>query len=502
MLNIFVTNIVVIGIFICALILISGIYFRKDYGHINLDEILFYLNTGLDGASLDVVYVGIKENIIYFIILLFIFYLPLWKIKKEFKLKFKIKQKILNIQIYPFNKRVKIIYFLIILLITVCFSYSTFKVDVFLAQKSETSTFFEEQYIDSSEVQLTFPEKKRNLILIFLESMETTMMSEGNGGGWEYSVMPELEKLSKDSINFSNTDLVGGAHLTIGATWTAGGLIATTAGIPAQYSLTSNTENDQGKFLRGAYTLGDILEKEEYNSTFFLGSYAEFGKRDQYFKTHGNYEIFDLSAALDSGKIRPEDTVFWGVEDGNLLEWSKEEILSLAQKDEPFNFNLLTVNTHFEDGWLEDEADKLHSTQYENVHAYSSKQIREFLDWLMQQEFYENTAVVLVGDHLSMQSLSYYEDKITDDFQRVIWNVFINSSKKPLNEKERIFSQFDYFPTILSSIGVEIEGDKLGLGIDLFSGKETLFEKYGVDFVNHELSQRSIFYDQKIVWGR
>ena len=37
----------------------------------------------------------------------------------------------------------------------------------------------------------------------------------------------------------------------------------------------------------------------------------------------------------------------------------------------------------------------------------------------------------------------------------------------------------DLFPTTLSSMGVEIEGNKLGLGTDLFSNEETLMEKLG-----------------------
>ena len=35
------------------------------------------------------------------------------------------------------------------------------------------------------------------------------------------------------------------------------------------------------------------------------------------------------------------------------------------------------------------------------------------------------------------------------------------------------------FPTTLSAIGCEIEGDRLGLGTDLFSGKLTLCEEIG-----------------------
>ena len=39
---------------------------------------------------------------------------------------------------------------------------------------STYSTFIDDNYVDPSSVNITFPEQKRNLIYIFLESMEMT----------------------------------------------------------------------------------------------------------------------------------------------------------------------------------------------------------------------------------------------------------------------------------------------------------------------------------------
>jgi phosphoglycerol transferase len=43
----------------------------------------------------------------------------------------------------------------------------------------------------------------------------------------------------------------------------------------------------------------------------------------------------------------------------------------------------------------------------------------------------------------------------------------------------------DMFPTTLAALGVEIEGDKLGIGVNLFSDKQTLAEKYGIETLNN-----------------
>ena len=71
-----------------------------------------------------------------------------------------------------------------------------------------------------------------------------------------------------------------------------------------------------------------------------------------------------------------------------------------------------------------------------------------------------------------------------------------------LYKGERRFSRdwavFDMFPTILASIGCEIEGDRLGIGTNLFSERDTVFEEFGVDYVNDELVKRSNFYNFNI----
>ncbi|NLZ34523.1 MAG: sulfatase-like hydrolase/transferase [Clostridiales bacterium] len=183
-----------------------------------------------------------------------------------------------------------------------------------------------------------------------------------------------------------------------------------------------------------------------------------------------------------------------------LNEWAKVEIVKLAEKDEPFNFSLLTVNTHFPDGWLEAEAEDKYPTQYENVHAHSSKQVYEFISWIKEQDFYDNTTIVLVGDHNSMQEAEHFESRIVPEkYERVTYNAFINSVIEPVKEKNRSFSNYDIFPSILASMGVEIEGDKLGLGTNLFSEEQTLLERYGIDYVDAELRKNSDFYNYKLL---
>jgi phosphoglycerol transferase len=68
-----------------------------------------------------------------------------------------------------------------------------------------------------------------------------------------------------------------------------------------------------------------------------------------------------------------------GFDDTHLYEWTKEEITELASLEKPFSISLLTANTHFPDGYVENGTENLFESQYENVFAYSSKQVLNLL---------------------------------------------------------------------------------------------------------------------------
>ena len=68
---------------------------------------------------------------------------------------------------------------------------------------------------------------------------------------------------------------------------------------------------------------------------------------------------------------------------------------------------------------------------------------------------------------------------VPKDYKRHIYDCFINSPIKPLKEKNRDFTLYDIFPTILASLGCKIQGDRIALGTNLFSEKPTLYEELG-----------------------
>jgi phosphoglycerol transferase len=309
------------------------------------------------------------------------------------------------------------------------------------------------------------------------------------------NLIPDLTDLAREYIHFSNSDIFGGAFQASGTWWTIAGMVGANTGLP----LKTPFKNSMGlyeNFLPGAYSLGKILEEEGYNQTLVIGSEAEFGGRDSFFKQHGNFVIKDVTTAEQDGIIPEDYYVWWGFEDKRLYEYAKQELQQLTESDKPFNLTLLTADTHFQDGFVCELCREDFPTQYDNVIACGSRQVYDFVSWIQSQDFYENTTIVIIGDHLTMQPESQLN--LYSESRRSIYNVIINSVAETDNTKNRIFSIMDFFPTTLAAMGVYIEGDRLGLGTNLFSSHKTLPEIFGEEEFNYQLSLRSRFYNSML----
>lgn len=357
------------------------------------------------------------------------------------------------------------------------------------------SDFIEDHYVDPNTVQLTFPEEKRNLVYIFLESMENTFSDPSSCNTVEVNYIPELTELALDNVSFSHGDGLGGAQSLEGTTWTAAAMVAQTSGVTVKVPLTGDDYGEEEYYMPGITALGDILEQQGYRQVLLLGSKGAFANRDAYFSNHGNYEMVDLVALKQEGRLEEDYYEWWGYEDEKLFAYAKEELTRLSQTGEPFNFTMLTADTHFPDGYVCRLCENTYEEQYGNVMKCSDTQLKAFIGWLQEQPFYENTTVILSGDHLTMDP-EFLAD-IDDAYIRTSYNCILNAPLTPVRENNRQFGSIDMFPTTLAAMGVQIEGDRLGLGTNLFSDRQTLSEEFGHTQLDAELQKDSVFYFEK-----
>lgn len=364
------------------------------------------------------------------------------------------------------------------------------------------SAIFEEEYVDPDSVDIEFPEEKRNLIYIFLESMETTYFDETLGDDEEVGLIPELYELAEENVNFSEDEDVGGFLPVSGTTWTIGAMVGQTAGVPLKtpddVEDWQNGYGEEGEFLPGITNLGDILDENGYYQSLMVGSVCSFGGRKVYYETHGADKIYELRTARQDGIVPYDYFEWWGIEDKYLFEYAKQELTEIAAQEEPFAFTMLTVDTHHVGGYLCSYCGSAHEEQYENVISCSSKQVEDFVDWIQDQPFYEDTTIIIVGDHPSMDN-GYFDRNVDEDAERRMYNCIINPAVEAEEDvmKNREFCTLDLFPTTLAAMGCEIEGERLGLGTNLFSGEKTLIEEMGYERFNDQLSRRSDYYAEE-----
>ena len=493
-----------IAVWLCLLIpgalYVGYTYLTREFSDVNIDQLLFHMNTNLDGTNWnDFTGVFIRLGVTLGLLTIFgvVLFILLMYLKK-------------HPEKPQWTQRIRAIFSIrwsiIVSSIVVC----SFIIDAFwwkydaydyLANQNIEAEIFDKYYTDPKQVTLTFPEKKKNLIYIYLESMEISAADEAVGGGKSFNAIPELTDLAFSNNDFNgaeNTTLNGAIPLT-GGTWTIAGIVSQTCGLPLKMSNTfSNTRGTIQKFMPGATNLGDILHQQGYKQVFMLGSDAKFGNRQQFFKEHGDFDVKDYYWARDNEKFVFHYFVWWGYEDAKLFTYARDEATQLAADGEPFNLTLLTVDTHFTDGWLCPDCPTSFADQYSNVIACSSKRVADYVQWVKEQPWGKDTVIVLSGDHLCMDDL-YYGD-MPSGYQRKTYVNIINGQKeKPA--KRRTYATIDLFPTTLSALGVNIEGDRLGLGTDLYSDTPTLVEEMGVDYMNAQLSMNSDFYQKKILYG-
>lgn len=475
-------------ILLCILVARSIVWVLSEWADLQIDEIVWQLTSPLRGTGGGIISSYMKE-VLPFTLAVFVMIMAVYFLMGKFRL---LKTNRLYIR------------FVFIAALAVAFSTVTYfctelHAVEWLINRHKESSFIEDHYVNPDDVQLTFPKKKRNLLYIYLESTEITYTDKKNGGAFDEDVIPEMTQLaeSDEAEDFEGKDhgttLNGGIALS-DTTFTMGAMFGDTSGLPLKISINRNRMDTQTQFFPSITTLGDILDKEGYRQILLIGSQSVFGGRKLYFTSHGNYEMRDYDYYKNNGTLPQGYKVWWGFEDEKLFQYAKDTLSELDKGGQPWNLTMLTVDTHFTDGYVCRLCRDDFSDQYSNVFACASRQVTQFLEWAKTQDWYDDTAIILTGDHPTMDA--NYCQRVPRSYQRKTYTAFINSAVKPAENRHREYATLDYFPTTLAAMGVKIDGDRLGLGTNLFSNKETLVEKYGATEINLQIDRHSSFMEK------
>ncbi len=466
----------------------------RKFGKLTYEQIMFHANMPLD-TDIRLVMSFLQNTVMVAVILVIVLYVSTSKISK--------KRCFLT----------SLVFFVIAL----GWTCNKLNVKELIEERNKQTiygNFYEENYIEPKKVNIKSPRKKKNLIMIFAESMESTYADSKYFGD---NIIPSLTSLAEENINFSHTAKLGGFQNLKGAKYTMAAIVAQSCAIPLRLPIQAARFHPQRGFLPGATCLFDVLAKDGYDLTFMQGTSKNSYGLNKFLDTHGNPRIFDWNYYserdhLRANKIKKQKGKYKPlfnkvIRDEPLFNYAKVELSRLASQNKPFAFVMATLDTHFGVEHFDKQnceikyhsKDFLDEQYFKNVVSCSDEKIAAFVEWVKQQPFYDNTEIVIVGDHLTMGDTIF-----NDDMDRSIYNVYINSNVS-IDEKlmkNRRFTALDTMPTILETLGYKIDGHKLGLGVSLMSGEKTLLENgLSIKRLNQELDKQSLIYN-KLLYGK
>lgn len=278
------------------------------------------------------------------------------------------------------------------------------------------------------------------------------------------------------------------------------------------------TENSLYPLSRGAvfFTHGqneyngmaDILSDEGYYTSVLHSNNKSFWNRDQMYNSLG----YDHFYGEEAYEVNEENSIGWGLKDKPFFEQS---IKYLQNMEKPFYTKLITLTNHFPFNLSEKDSsiDKFDSNSntlnnYFPTVRYMDEAIEEFFNQLKQSGTYEDSIIVIMGDHYGIsenhnKAMSSYlgKDEITPydhvQLQRVPMFIHI-----PGYENGKVMSevsgQIDVKPTLLHMLGINTEDD-IYFGNDLFvSDRKGYIALRNGDFISRKyISTKGICYNRK-----
>lgn len=321
--------------------------------------------------------------------------------------------------------------------------------------------------------------KGKNVIMIHLESFQQFLLDyHYQDGDQSYEVTPFLNSIyhSQETLAFSNFF----HQVKSGKTSDAETLMETSLfGLPTgSYMVNYGGSNT-------AYATPGILNQTGgYTSAVFHGNTGSFWNRNNTYKQWGYNYFFDSTAFEEKND---SNSFQYGLNDKYMFS---DSIKYLEQMQQPFYVKYLTVSNHYPytslSGDQKEQGFPLAKTSDETVNGYFAtanyldSTLKSFFDYLKETGLYENSIVVMYGDHYGIsdsrssnlaellsknpETWSNYDKAM---LQRVPFMIHIPGYDQGFIS-DTYGGQVDALPTLLHVLGVDTSS-YIQMGQDLLS---------------------------------
>ncbi|MBD1378881.1 LTA synthase family protein [Metabacillus arenae] len=308
--------------------------------------------------------------------------------------------------------------------------------------------------------------KGRNVIMVSLESTQSFVVNEKVNG---QEITPFLNDIIGESYYFDNFYHQTGQGKTSDSEFIGDNSLYP-LGRGAVFFTNSN--NDY-------VATPEIIKEHGYHSSVMHANNKSFWNRDIMYQSFGYDKFFDVN----SYDVTEENSVGWGLKDGEFFEQSVDLMKDLPQ---PFYTKMITLTNHFpfelnEEDKMIDEYDSNSKTlnNYFPTVRYQDEALKRFFDKLKAEGLYENSIIIMYGDHYGIsenhnEAMSQFLGKEVTPYEEVqLQRVpFIVHIPGVTDKEPKTFSkptgQIDMRPTLMNLLGIDTK-DQIQFGNDMFS---------------------------------
>jgi hypothetical protein len=287
-------------------------------------------------------------------------------------------------------------------------------------------------------VRVDLPTASKNLLLIYLESLESSYLDEARFPG----LVPNIKQAMANGLQFDNLSQFDGTD------WTVAGMVASQCGIPL--AVMGNDSIYQNRALKNMVGLGDVLNEAGYYQVYMGGADLEFAGKGGFYATHGYQEVLGYKELKPKAHDSSYETG-WGLYDDTVFDMALEQFNALSQQRKNFNLTLLTLDTHHPCGNASKSCpaySRSTNSMLQAVHC-TDFLFGKFLAALQKSERYKDTLIFVMSDHLAMENVAM---PLYPNSPRKLVAFALNAGVGKINMAG---SHFDIAPTMLDLLQIK-----------------------------------------------
>ncbi len=280
---------------------------------------------------------------------------------------------------------------------------------------------------------------KKNIVILLMESHGAQYVKSLGG----IDTSPNMDKLISEGWAFTRMYATG--------TRSVRGIEAVTTGFsptPARAVV------KLGKSQTNFFSIANLLKANQYHTQFIYGGESHFDNMKSFFLGNGFVDMQDFPTFSN-----PRFVGSWGASDQDLFTKADQQFAQMSDQHKPFFSLVFSSSNHspfeYPDGVIEPYNQPKQTV--ENAIKYADFALGEFVEKAKHSKYWDNTIFAVIADH---DARTYGSEPVPIKNFRIPAVIFGGGIEPKLDD--RLVSQIDLVPTLLSLAGINSENPMIG----------------------------------------